>query len=81
MSEKDFTGCENHSLRRLRVALIRGLLNDAECLEVFPHRMTGIGEPTVRIGFPGEQVAEFIVHHRLRDGQNRQQGGAQGERE
>ncbi len=67
MAKKYFAGSQDDSLRGLRETLISRLLQDAEGLEVHPHRRAGIGHAAVCEGIGCEQVAKLIMNNRFRN--------------
>ena len=69
----------HHALSRMGKALVGRLHQDAEGFKVLPQRRRGIGEASMRKGVGGQQISEFIVDDGLRDGLNRQHGGAEGQ--
>src|SRR5271166_3403052 len=52
---------QHQALRRRIHRRIRGMLNDVEALEKYPHRMRGIREAAVSERIGSEEIAEFIV--------------------
>ena len=76
MTENQLADREHRPLSRLRETLVRGLLENAERLEVHPHGVRGIGEASVSEGISGEQVAEFVVNDGFGDRFDGQDGEA-----
>ena len=64
--------CENQSLCSWGIALVSGLLDYAESLEMHPHRMSWIGDSAVRKGIRYEKVSELIMDDWFRYMQNGQ---------
>ena len=66
MPEQNLSRSHHHALSRWIHGRVRRMLDDVKCVEENPQRMRRISEPPVGKRIRGQQVAEFIMHFRLR---------------
>jgi hypothetical protein len=72
MPGDDLARRQNQSLCSWGIALVSGLLDYAESLEMHPHRVSWICDSSVRKGIRYEEISEFIMNDWFRDMQNGQ---------
>src|ERR1700687_4370786 len=73
MPEHDLSERKKKPLRRIVHRRIRRLLDLMKGFKLYPHRVRGIGQPSVCECVGGEKIAELVVKRRFRNRQDGQQ--------